>query len=193
MAKLYFSYSAMNAGKSTILLQAAHNYVERGTKTLLLTAELDNRYEKGKISSRIGFGKDAFTFSQDLNIYKFVNIENETNRISCILIDEAQFLTKKQVWELTTIVDSLNIPVMCYGLRTDFQGNLFPGSSCLLALADVLREIRTICHCGKKAIMVVRQNEEGKVIKDGDQIEIGGNEKYVSFCRYHWKQKMEKI
>ena len=193
MAKLFFSYSAMNAGKSTILLQAAHNYVERGMNTLLLTAELDNRYEKGKISSRIGFGKEAFTFSQDLNIFKFVNIENEKNRISCILIDEAQFLTKKQVWELTNIVDSLNIPVMCYGLRTDFQGNLFPGSSCLLALADVLREIRTICHCGKKAIMVVRQNEEGKVIKDGDQIEIGGNEKYVSFCRYHWKQKMGKI
>ena len=115
------------------------------------------------------------------------------DEVDSILIDEAQFLTKKQVWELTTIVDSLNIPVMCYGLRTDFQGNLFPGSSCLLALADVLREIRTICHCGKKAIMVVRQNEEGKVIKDGDQIEIGGNEKYVSFCRYHWKQKMEKI
>ena len=193
MAKLYFSYSAMNAGKSTILLQAAHNYVERGMKTLLLTAELDSRYEKGKISSRIGFDKDAFTFSQDLNIYKFVNIENARNKISCILIDEAQFLTQKQVWELTNIVDSLNIPVMCYGLRTDFQGNLFPGSSCLLALADVLREIRTICHCGKKAIMVVRQNDEGKVIKDGDQIEIGGNEKYVSFCRYHWKQKMGKI
>ena len=191
MAKLYFSYSTMNAGKSTVLLQASHNYGERGMKTMLFTAELDNRSKVGNISSRIGLSEKASTFNNDDNLFSSVEERLSTDKISCVLVDEAQFLTEKQVWELSDVVEILNIPVMCFGLRTDFQGKLFEGSSSLLAIADELKEIKTICHCGKKANMVVRVDSNGKVLKEGAQIEIGGNEKYISLCRKHWKNEME--
>ena len=191
MAKLYFSYSTMNAGKSTVLLQASHNYGERGMKTMLFTAELDNRSKVGNISSRIGLSEKASTFNNDDNLFSSVQERLSTDKISCVFVDEAQFLTEKQVWELSDVVEILNIPVMCFGLRTDFQGKLFEGSSSLLAIADELKEIKTICHCGKKANMVVRVDSNGKVLKEGAQIEIGGNEKYISLCRKHWKNEME--
>ena len=191
MAKLYFSYSTMNAGKSTVLLQASHNYGERGMKTMLFTAELDNRSKVGNISSRIGLSEKASTFNKDDNLFSSVEERLRTDKISCVFVDEAQFLTDKQVWELSDVVEILNIPVMCFGLRTDFQGKLFEGSSSLLAIADELKEIKTICHCGKKANMVVRVDSNGKVLKEGAQIEIGGNEKYISLCRKHWKNEME--
>ena len=191
MAKLYFSYSTMNAGKSTVLLQASHNYGERGMKTMLFTAELDNRSKVGNISSRIGLSEKASTFNNDDNLFSSVEERLSTDKISCVFVDEAQFLTEKQVWELSDVVEILNIPVMCFGLRTDFQGKLFEGSSNLLAIADELKEIKTICHCGKKANMVVRVDSNGKVLKEGAQIEIGGNEKYISLCRKHWKNEME--
>ena len=188
MAKLYFSYSAMNAGKSTILLQASHNYFERGMRTMLITSNLDNRVKKGKITSRIGLSEDAELFDNNTNIYSLIDKFNFKNKISCELIDEAQFLSHDQVWQLSDVVDKLKLPVMCYGLRTDFQGKLFSGSEILLSIADEIREIRTICHCGKKATMVIRQDDKGIVIKSGAQIEIGGNEKYTSLCRLHWKK-----
>ena len=191
MAKLYFSYSTMNAGKSTVLLQASHNYGERGMKTMLFTAELDNRSKVGNISSRIGLSEKASTFNNNDNLFSSVEKRLKTDKISCVFVDEAQFLTDKQVWELSDVVEILNIPVMCFGLRTDFQGKLFEGSSTLLAIADELKEIKTICHCGKKANMVVRVDSNGKVLKEGAQIEIGGNEKYISLCRKHWKNEME--
>jgi|TARA_B100000519_G_C14085872_1_gene363897 thymidine kinase len=191
MAKLYFSYSTMNAGKSTVLLQASHNYGERGMKTMLFTAELDNRSKVGNISSRIGLSEKASTFNNDDNLFSSVQERLNIDKISCVFVDEAQFLTEKQVWELSDVVEILNIPVMCFGLRTDFQGKLFEGSSSLLAIADELKEIKTICHCGKKANMVVRVDSNGKVLKEGAQIEIGGNEKYISLCRKHWKNEME--
>ena len=191
MAKLYFSYSTMNAGKSTVLLQASHNYGERGMKTMLFTAELDNRSKVGNISSRIGLSEKASTFNNDDNLLSSVEKRLKKDKISCVFVDEAQFLTEKQVWELSDVVEILNIPVMCFGLRTDFQGKLFEGSSSLLAIADELKEIKTICHCGKKANMVVRVDSNGKVLKEGAQIEIGGNEKYISLCRKHWKNEME--
>ena len=191
MAKLYFSYSTMNAGKSTVLLQASHNYGERGMKTMLFTAELDNRSKVGNISSRIGLSEKASTFNNDDNLFYSVEKRLIKDKISCVFVDEAQFLTDKQVWELSDVVEILNIPVMCFGLRTDFQGKLFEGSSTLLAIADELKEIKTICHCGKKANMVVRVDSNGKVLKEGAQIEIGGNEKYISLCRKHWKNEME--
>ena len=191
MAKFYFSYSAMNAGKSTLLLQASHNYGERGMQTMLFTAKLDNRSLVGNITSRIGLSEKALTFDNKDNFFNLVEKGNQKDKISCVFIDEAQFLTSNQVWELSEVVEKLNIPVMCYGLRTDFQGNLFEGSAALLAIADELKEIKTICHCGKKAIMVVRLDSDGKVIKEGSQIEIGGNEKYASLCRKHWKFEME--
>ena len=191
MAKLYVSYSTMNAGKSTVLLQASHNYGERGMKTMLFTAELDNRSKVGNISSRIGLSEKASTFNNDDNLFSSVEKRLKKDKISCVFVDEAQFLTNKQVWELSDVVEILNIPVMCFGLRTDFQGKLFEGSSSLLAIADELKEIKTICHCGKKANMVVRVDSNGKVLKEGAQIEIGGNEKYISLCRKHWKYEME--
>ena len=191
MAKLYFSYSTMNAGKSTVLLQASHNYGERGMKTMLFTAELDNRSKVGNISSRIGLSEKASTFNNNDNLFSSVEKRVKKDKISCVFVDEAQFLTDKQVWELSDVVEILNIPVMCFGLRTDFQGKLFEGSSTLLAIADELKEIKTICHCGKKANMVVRVDNNGKVLKEGAQIEIGGNEKYISLCRKHWKNEME--
>ena len=188
MAKLYFSYSAMNAGKSTILLQASHNYRERGMNTLLLTAAFDDRAGKGRIGSRIGLGADALTFAADTDIEQLTRRAHEQQPLDCLLVDEAQFLSVDQVWQLSVVVDQLNIPVMCYGLRTDFRGQLFPGSAALLAVADTLREIRTICHCGRKATMVTRLTETGETVTDGAQIEIGGNDKYVSLCRVHWKE-----
>ena len=190
MAKLYFSYSAMNAGKTTILLQASHNYGERGMNTLLLTAQLDDRAGAGTIASRIGLSAAAETFASDTDLIALITQHHQTTHLSCVLVDEAQFLTSQQVWDLAHIADHHKIPVMCYGLRTDFQGNLFEGSATLLAVADNLREIRTICHCGSKATMVVRQTQGGDVIREGDQIEIGGNDKYVSLCRKHWSKVM---
>jgi len=191
MSKLYFSYAAMNAGKSTILLQASHNYRERGMNTMLLTARLDDRVGEGRIGSRIGLEAAATVFDTDSDMTALVAAEHARGQLACVMVDEAQFLTEAQVWQLAAIADDMSIPVMCYGLRTDFQGNLFPGSARLLAVADVLREIRTICHCGRKATMVVRQDAESRVIREGAQIEIGGNERYISLCRRHWVEAMK--
>ena len=188
MAKLYFHYSTMNAGKSTLLLQAAHNYLERGMKTYLLTAQFDHRAGEGKIASRIGVEKAADTFVTGENLYQKIERRLSARPCDCIFIDEAQFLEHSQVWQLARAVDDLKVPVMCYGLRVDFQGQLFPGSAALLALADEMREIRTICHCGKKATMVIRQDETGQVITQGAQVQIGGNETYISLCRRHWRE-----
>tara|TARA_R110000850_G_scaffold6655_4_gene25617 strand:- start:125 stop:709 length:585 start_codon:yes stop_codon:yes gene_type:complete len=188
MAKLYFNYSTMNAGKSTILLQAAHNYAERGMDTYLLTARLDRRAGEGKIASRIGIGQAADTFAADSDVMAMIAARMAQGPIACVLIDEAQFLTPEQVWQLARVADDLGVPVMAYGLRVDFLGNLFPGSATLLALADDLREVRTICHCGRKATMVVRQSADGTVATAGDQVQIGGNETYISLCRRHWRE-----
>tara|TARA_R110000772_G_scaffold243464_2_gene356323 strand:+ start:197 stop:775 length:579 start_codon:yes stop_codon:yes gene_type:complete len=192
MAKLYFNYSTMNAGKSTTLLQSSFNYQERGMRPFLFTAAIDDRYGVGKISSRIGLQAEAQLFSSDTNLYEIVESEAEKHPIDCVMIDEAQFLSKEQVFELTEITDKLKIPVLAYGLRTDFQGNLFEGSQYLLAWADELRELKTICHCGKKAIMVIRVDEKGGPIKEGAQKEIGGNERYVALCRLHFKEAVHK-
>jgi thymidine kinase len=191
MAKLYFQYSTMNAGKSTLLLQASYNYAERGMQTYLLTANFDNRAGTGRIGSRIGIGADADTFASETDLFSKIQERLNTGPCACVFIDEAQFLSADQVWQLARAVDDLKVPVMCYGLRVDFQGKLFPGSAALLALADEMREIRTICHCGKKATMVVRQDEKGNVLKDGAQIQVGGNETYVSLCRVHWRQAIK--
>jgi len=188
MAKLYFHYSTMNAGKSTLLLQASHNYVERGMQTYLLTANFDDRAGTGRIGSRIGIGADADTFASKTDLFSKIQERLNAGPCACVFIDEAQFLSADQVWQLARAVDDLKVPVMCYGLRVDFQGKLFPGSAALLALADEMREIRTICHCGKKATMVVRQDEHGNVLTDGAQVQVGGNETYVSLCRVHWRQ-----
>jgi len=187
MAKLYFNYSTMNAGKSTILLQASYNYNERGMDTLLLTAKLDNRAGSGTIASRIGIETGADMFAPNSNLFELIKTRQAQGTIACVFIDEAQFLTKTQVWQLAVAVDDLKVPVMCYGLRVDFMGELFPGSAALLALADEMREIRTICKCGKKATMVVRQDQNGKALIGGAQVQIGGNETYVSLCRRHWR------
>jgi thymidine kinase len=190
MAKLYFHYSTMNAGKSTLLLQASHNYAERGMQTYLLTANFDDRAGTGRIGSRIGIGADADTFAASTDLFSKIKDRLDAGPCNCVFIDEAQFLTADQVWQLARAVDDLGVPIMCYGLRVDFQGKLFPGSAALLALSDEVREIRTICHCGKKATMVVRQDEHGDVLKDGAQVQVGGNETYVSLCRVHWRQAM---
>ena len=188
MAKLYFHYSTMNAGKSTLLLQASYNYRERGMATLLLTAAHDNRAGPGRIASRIGIADDALTFASDSDL--FALIADQGRGAACIFVEEAQFLTHAQVWQLARVADDLGQPVMCYGLRVDFRGQLFPGSAALLALADDLREVRTICHCGRKATMVVRQDEQGRALREGAQVQIGGNETYVSLCRRHWRAAM---
>jgi thymidine kinase len=187
MAKLYFNYSTMNAGKSTALLQASHNYREGGMQTYLITANLDNRAGMGRIASRIGIGEDADTFSPKDDLFAKLALRMAQDVVACVFIDECQFLTKEQVWQLARAVDDLNVPVMCYGLRVDFQGNLFPGSAALLAWADEMREVRTICHCGKKATMVVRKGPDGRALSEGEQVQIGGNETYVSLCRRHWR------
>jgi len=188
MAKLYFHYSTMNAGKSTVLLQAAHNYVERGMVPYLMTAKFDNRAGHGRIASRIGIGHEADTFETDEDLLAKIEKRLAEGPCACIFIDEAQFLSPDQVWQLARAVDDLRVPIMCYGLRVDFRGLLFPGSATLRALADEMREVRTICHCGKKATMVVRQDAEGKAIREGAQVQIGGNETYISLCRRHWRE-----
>ena len=189
MAKLYFNYSSMNAGKSTMLLQANHNYIERGMKPRIYTSDLDNRFGEGEIVSRIGLKAKSNIFTSKTDIYKDVlNIHNNAI-VDCVLIDEAQFLTQNQVIQLGKVVDELDIPVLAFGIRTDFQGNLFEGSKYLLAWADNLKEIKTVCHCGRKATMVLRLNAKGEVVSDGTQIEIGGEEKYVSVCRKHFIEK----
>ena len=189
MAKLYFNYSSMNAGKSTMLLQANHNYIERGMKPRIYTSDLDNRFGEGEIVSRIGLKSKSNIFTSKTDIYKDVlNIHNNSI-VDCVLIDEAQFLTQNQVIQLGKVVDELDIPVLAFGIRTDFQGNLFEGSKYLLAWADNLKEIKTVCHCGRKATMVLRLNAKGEAVSDGTQIEIGGEEKYVSVCRKHFIEK----
>lgn len=190
MAKLYFHFSTMNAGKSTALLQAAHNYRECGMTPYLMTAQLDNRAGKGRIGSRIGIGSPADTFAPGDDLWVRVKARLQEGPVACIFIDEAQFLEPEQVWHLARVVDDMGVPVMAYGLRVDFRGDLFPGSASLLALADEMREVRTICHCGKKATMVVRKEADGRVARDGAQVQIGGNETYVSLCRRHWREAM---
>ena len=188
MAKLYFHYSTMNAGKSTLLLQAAHNYRERGMAPYLLTARLDDRAGAGRIGSRIGIGAEADTFDGETDLYATIAGALSRGSVACVFVDEAQFLSEDQVWQLARAVDDLGIPVMCYGLRVDFRGQLFPGSARLLALADELREVRTICHCGRKATMVARMGPDGRALREGAQVQIGGNETYVSLCRRHWRE-----
>ena len=183
MAKLYFYYSAMNAGKSTVLLQSSHNYHERGMKTLLLTPAINQRDGMGKIASRIGLTKDAESFKQEDDLRLLIHRTHEQAPIACVLIDEAQFLTRPQVEQLAKVADQAGIPVLCYGIRTDFQGNLFPGSAALLGWAENLIELKTICHCGRKATMNLRTDAEGEPIKEGEQVEIGGNERYVAMFR----------
>ncbi|MCA0871230.1 thymidine kinase [Seohaeicola saemankumensis] len=190
MAKLYFNYSTMNAGKSTVLLQASHNYREHGMDTYLLTARLDKRAGAGRIASRIGIGSDADTFDAGDDLLDMIATRLDKGTIACVFVDEAQFLTPDQVWQLARVVDDLDLPVLCYGLRVDFRGELFPGSATLLALADEMREVRTICRCGKKATMVVRMDDSGQVIREGAQVQIGGNETYLSLCRRHWREAM---
>jgi thymidine kinase len=187
VSKLYFSYAAMNAGKSTVLLQAAHNYEERGMRTALFTAQVDQRAGEGRIASRIGIAKEAHSFESHDNLLEKIERLHKIGNLNCVLVDEAQFLTPTQVWQLAYVADNLGIPVLCYGLRTDFQGKLFPGSETLLAIADQLREIRTICWCGSKAIMVLRLDENGLPVQEGAQVHIGGNDQYISLCRRHWK------
>ncbi|MBL6707283.1 MAG: thymidine kinase [Planctomycetaceae bacterium] len=188
MAKFYFYYSTMNAGKSTTLLQSSYNYRERGMNPLVLTPQLDNRFGEGKVASRIGIKAEAVTFTQNDNLLDRIAAAHRTAPLHCVLVDEAQFLTRQQVRQLSDVVDDLGIPVLAYGLRTDFQGNLFEGSQNLLAWADSLTEIKTICHCGRKATMVLRLGEDGKPVRDGAQVKIGGNETYQSVCRRHFKE-----
>ena len=188
MAKLYFNYSSMNAGKTTVLLQSAHNYRERGMMPLLFTPKLDDRYGEGWIKSRIGLQAKATIFNTEDDLFEATRTQLEERNIHCVLVDEAQFLNRAQVYQLSEIVDRLNIPVLCFGLRTDFQGELFEGSKYLLAWADQLTEIKTICHTGRKANMVVRVDDEGYALKEGAQVEIGGNERYVSVSRAEFKK-----
>jgi len=188
MAKLYFNYSTMNAGKSTTLLQSSFNYEERGMHPMLFTAALDDRFGIGKITSRIGLEAEASLFADDTDLFETVTKEQEHRAVDCVMVDESQFLTKDQVFQLSEITDKLGIPVLTYGLRTDFQGNLFEGSQYLLAWADELKELKTICHCGRKATMVIRVDESGEPVRAGAQREIGGNDRYVSLCRLHFKE-----
>ena len=188
MAKLYFYYSSMNAGKSTNLLQSSYNYKERGMSTLVLAPRLDDRYGIGKVTSRIGIESEATSFSRDTDLLALVTEGHDNSPLHCVLIDEAQFLTRDQVFQLSEVTDKLNIPVLAYGLRTDFQGEPFEGSKYLLAWSDNLKEIKAICHCGTKATMVLRMDEHGNPVTEGSQVEIGGNDRYVSMCRKHFKK-----
>jgi thymidine kinase len=189
MAKLYFNFGAMNAGKSTILLQSAYNYKERGMNTLLLKPAIDNRDSQSEITSRIGLKADAHQFSTNTDVFEVTREAQSEKPLDCVFVDEAQFLTGDQVWQLAKVADDLRIPVMCYGLRTDFQGELFPGSAALLAVADNVREIKTLCWCGRKASMNLRLDADGRPVDEGSQVEIGGNERYISLCRRHWLSK----
>ena len=188
MAKLYFYYSSMNAGKSTSLLQSSYNYRERGMQTMILAPDLDDRFGVGRVTSRIGLESQATTFSSDQDIFKLVAERVSEQPLHCVLIDEAQFVTKEQVFQLGQIADELDIPVLAYGLRTDFQGEPFEGSKYLLSWADNLKELKAICFCGNKATMVIRLDQEGNAITQGSQVEIGGNDRYVSMCRKHFKE-----
>ncbi|MFB2550597.1 thymidine kinase [Ensifer soli] len=190
MAKLYFHYSAMNAGKSTILLQAAYNYEERGMRTVILVPALSDRTGTGRVASRIGLSADAVPFDAGVDLLALVAAMTREAPVACVFVDEAHFMSEAQVWQLARIADRLEIPVLAYGLRTDFRGEVFPPSVLLLGIADELREVRTICHCGRKATMVVRLGPDGKVLHKGAQLEVGGNEKYVSLCRRHWDDMM---
>jgi thymidine kinase len=192
MSKVYFYYSAMNAGKSTVLLQSSYNYQERGMRTLLFTPVMDTRSGLGRIESRIGLASDAFALGADENLFEKVRAAHAEKSVACVLVDEAQFLSRKQVCEATDIADVLRIPVLCYGLRTDFQGKLFPGSAELLASADNLIELKTICHCGRKATMNLRVGADGAAVREGAQVEIGGNDRYVAMCRRHFKEALAK-
>lgn len=188
MAQLYFYYSAMNAGKSTSLLQSAYNYYERGMHAEVFTAQVDDRYGKGIISSRIGLESEAHVFDSETDLLEQVTDLNQERKIDCVLIDEAQFLTRKQIKQLVALVDDLNIPVLAYGLRTDFLGETFEGSHYLLAWSDKIIELKTVCHCGRKANFVVRLDSEGNAITSGAQVDVGGNEKYESMCRKHFRR-----
>ncbi len=190
MAKLYFNYGAMNAGKSTILLQAAYNYDERGMRTLLLKPAIDDRCEQSEsIASRIGITGEANNFCGETDLEAYIKQKHAETPLNCILVDEAQFLSTQQVWQLARVADTTRLPVMCYGLRTDFKGELFTGSAALLAIADNIKEIKTLCWCGRKAIMTLRIAPDGQADSAGTQIEIGGNERYISLCRRHWAAK----
>jgi thymidine kinase len=191
MAKLYFYYSAMNAGKTTTLLQSAHNYRERGMRVLILTPRLDDRAGEGTVASRIGLSAQGTAFGREDDLERLARDDIAAHgKLDCVLVDEAQFLSKAQVWQLSDVVDALRVPVLCYGLRTDFRGELFEGSAALLAWADELDEIKTICHSGKKATMTVRVDEHGRAVQQGPQVEIGGNERYVSVSRAEFKKIM---
>lgn len=193
MAKLYFYYSSMNAGKSTILLQSNYNYRERGMDTLLYTPSIDNRYGVGKITSRIGLSAEAKIFDRQFDLYADINKECKANKnIACVLVDEAQFLSKAQVKQLGKAVDELNTPVLCYGLRTDFKGEPFEGSLYLLAWADNLIEVKTVCHCGRKATMIMRVDANGSKVLEGPQIQVGGNDLYIAACRRHFEAGVVK-
>ena len=187
MAQLYFYYSAMNAGKSTSLLQSAYNYRERGMHSIIYTAALDHRYGVGKVTSRIGLQADAKLYAKGDNLFQSINNDCKSRKLDCVFIDEAQFLTKEQVKQLIDVVDELKVPVLAYGLRTDFMGETFEGSHYLLAWADKLSELKTVCHCGRKASFVVRLDENGQAVKNGNQVQIGGNDTYESLCRKHFK------
>ena len=191
MAKLYFYYASMNAGKSSTLLQTAFNYGERGMKVSLWTAALDDRPGFGAISSRIGLSSDAHRFEADTDIEARVLEEHRETALACVLVDEAQFLSQEQVWQLARLCDGADLPVICYGLRTDFQGELFPGSAALLGIADKLVEMKAVCDCGRKATMNLRVDENGKAVSEGAQTEIGGNDRYVAMCRKHFSEALE--
>ena len=188
MAKLHFFYSTMNAGKSTLLLQAAYNYRERGMETYLLTADFDERSGPGRIASRIGIEAPADLYGAATDLFAMIGARVARGPCACVFVDEAQWLSRDQVWQLARAVDDLDVPVMAYGLRVDFRGELFPGSAALLAIADELREVRTICHCGRKATMVIRTDAMGRALTEGAQVEVGGNDRYVSLCRRHFRE-----
>ena len=192
MAKLYFYYAAMNAGKSTTLLQADFNYRERGMETMLWTAAFDDRSGEGTIGSRIALNAPAHTYDEDVDLFVAVGEELRKRKLHCVLVDEAQFLTQRHVLELCEVADALSIPVLCYGLRTDFQGKLFPGSAALLALADSLVELKAVCECGRKATMNLRVDAEGHAVSSGAQTEIGGNDRYVALCRRHFFERLRE-
>lgn len=192
MAKLYFYYASMNAGKSSHLLQADFNYRERGMGTMLWTAGLDSR-ASGMVRSRIGLESEAYRFHPDTDLWAEVSAVHAGTKLDCVLIDEAQFLSPEQVWQLARLADELDIPVLCYGLRTDFQGELFPGSTVLLGIADALVELKGVCHCGRKATMNLRVDGEGRAVKQGEQTEIGGNDRYIALCRRHFSKALREV
>jgi thymidine kinase len=192
MAKVYFYYAAMNAGKSTVLLQSSYNYQERGMRTLMFAPVLDTRAGYGRIQSRIGLASDALPLKGDDDLLAIIRTAHAADPVACVFVDEAQFLTPAQVMQLTDVADTLRIPVLCYGLRTDFQARLFPGSATLLAVADDLIELKTICHCGRKATMNLRVAEDGRAVKEGAQVEIGGDDRYVAVCRRHFKEALQR-